>query len=222
MFKRAALALLWLSGFYFIYNIVTIYFLHLGEKWSTLPGLSNPLANKIFITIHFICGVTIMLIGPFQFIRKFRSIGIHRWNGRIYLTCCLTISLAGDMFMALNQGTAGGYMMTFTFAFNSILFIICSLFTWNYAIMGKYKSHHQFWARRTFAIGISSWVYRILYLIVGVFGHDPGLTNFRHPIDYAIDWLFFVIPLIVAEIINYKVKYIDKDIFDYEEIQVYI
>ncbi len=195
--------IIWLLGLYFIYYIIDTYFTNLNKNVNTLPKLEYPLTHKILIVTHFIGGIIIMLIGPIQFIPYFRKNIIHKWNGRIYLSCCLITSLAGLIFICVN-GTVGGIVMDIAFATSGILLFTFGSITWYYGYYRK-KDKHRNWAVRTFALGIAPLFYRILYLFSYIGDYDPFEYEFKGILDYIFDWTYFLLPLIVAEII---IKYV--------------
>lgn len=148
------LLLIWASGLAFICYILDTYFLHIfssKDASNMIPDVNYPIMNKIFMSIHFIGGVIIMLIGPLQFVSKMRKIqpsncsdccscysrygylNFHKWNGRLYLTSCFVTGLAGITFICVNGGTVCGPSMTVAFSTYGILLIVFSLITWNYA-----------------------------------------------------------------------------------------
>lgn len=239
------LLLIWTSGLAFICYILDTYFLHIfssKDASDMIPDVNYPIMNKIFMSIHFIGGVIIMLIGPFQFVSKLRKVQpsncsdccscysrygdlhFHKWNGRLYLTSCIVTGLAGITFICINGGTVGGPSMTVAFSTYGILLIVFSLVTWNYARQFRkcniqynadestsLKLKHRNWAIRTFALGLGSWFYRALYVLTYLCtSYSPLNTEFKHPIDYVFDWLFFLLPLLVAELLIIYITRYDK------------
>lgn len=199
---------------------------------TLLPKLDYPLINKIFMTIHLIAGIIIMLIGPIQFLPQIQKINcccrsysyvteryryyccqfirFHKWNGILYLSSCIITALAGILFIVVNGGTVGGPIMTLAFSTYGILLLTSALITWHYArqkLLDDYQNQiipleHRDWAIRTFALGLGSWFYRVLYLIAfWSTKYDPLENKFRHPVDYTFEWCFFLFPLLVAELL---------------------
>ncbi len=203
-----SLFIIWLLCLCFIYYISSIYLVNLNENIEVLPKLEYPLEHKIIIVIHFICGIVIMLIGPIQFIPYFRNNNIHKWNGRIYLSSCLITALAGLLFICVN-GTAGGIVMDIAFATYGCLLFAFSLITWYYGYH-RNRQKHRNWGIRTFALGIASLFYRILYLFSYIGEYDPYEYQFRGVVDYIFDWSFFLIPLMVSEIV---IRYVERKYF---------
>ena len=139
-----------------------------------------------------------------QFIR------FHKWNGILYLLSCIVAALAGILFIVINKGTVGGPVMTAAFSIYGILLLTFSIVTWHNARKRKTYNYdhtyvpmtHRDWAIRTFALGLGPWFYRVLYLVAfWSIKHNPFETNFRHPIDYTLAWSFFLVPLLVAELL---------------------
>ena len=199
--KYIVLGLWWLSSIVFIVDIFSVYLIHPTKEWQTLPGLCCPLSHRLFIMIHFIGGIIILLLGAFQFFPILRDLGIHKWIGRVYIVSCIITSIAGITFICLN-GTVGGPVMSIAFAMYGALLLVFSIITWRYSYKKEYTIHQQ-WAIRTFILGGCSWIYRILYLLAATWGHNPNIIGYKHPIDYTFDWIFFILPLLICEIIFY-------------------
>ncbi len=209
-----------------------------AKNATVLPKLEYPLVNKIFMTIHLVAGIIIMIIGPLQFIPSLHKINcccgdyryvrgrhtyfccqfvrFHKWNGILYLLSCIVTALAGILFIVVNGGTTGGPVMTCAFSTYGVLLLTFSIVTWHNARKRETYDYdctyvpitHRDWALRTFALGLGSWFYRVLYLVAyWSIKHDPLETNFRHPIDYTFEWSFFLFPLLVAELL---VRYIRR------------
>src|SRR5579872_7327051 len=100
-------------------------------------------------------------------------------------------SLSGFILMYY-LGTVGGIIMDLSF---SILYILMFVYPLGTVLYTVYKDiyHHKRWALRTFAIVSSPIVYHGIYMLI-----DTG--NYRRVIDYTIDSLFFIIPLMIVEI----------------------
>ncbi len=91
--------------------------------------------------------------------------------------------------------------MLIGFSIYGLLMMICPIQTLRFALIGKYQIHRE-WAIRLFALVLGSWIYRIGYGVIMTLLDRKGLgPQFSGPADYFMDFAFFVIPLIIAEIV---------------------
>lgn len=186
-------SILWFFTGWMIYN----YIIHPdGQSWNSLPNLCCNLTQTIPIYMH-INGATIMLIiGPFQLTNIFYKTCIHKYTGCLYIIGAFLAAIGGLLFMSLN-GTVGGNPMTIPFTIYGLLVLLCATMVTYFALKRDIDSH-RYWAFRMYMIGSASVFYRVLYFLA-----CPSLecdVNFNSPRDYAFNWLFFVIPIIITEI----------------------
>lgn len=170
------------------------YILNPTGNWRTLPGMCCDYIQKIPIYLHFIGGILVMIIEPFQFLR----LGSHKITGTIYIFSCILSAVGGLIFIAFN-GTVGGKGMSIPFTIYGILMIIYPLITWYYAKQRNYEQHQK-WVIRLFLLENGSMIYRMLNLILCMLLTNCGTVTFKSPLDYIIDWLFFCGPMIIGEL----------------------
>src|SRR5947207_503723 len=75
----------------------------------TAPLDANFASHRALTLVHILPGILFMVLGPLQFIRRLRSRypGLHRWNGRIFLSSSALVGVAG---LAMAMGaTIGGW-----------------------------------------------------------------------------------------------------------------
>ncbi|WP_353432979.1 DUF2306 domain-containing protein [Polynucleobacter sp. MWH-UH23A] len=204
----------WVSGISFALYIFAFYILantlSAVEAWnSVLPQLYSPTkpAAMTGMISHFFFGSLLLIMGPIQFsetIRK-RFTDFHRWTGLFYTLSAFVTGLGGVVFLAV-WGAAGGTPMLVGFALYGILMMLGSVQTVRYALLRQFELHRQ-WAIRLFALVLGSWIYRMGYGFIHTTLGGWGLgVNFSGPLDYFMDFAFFVIPLMVAEIVIRKRK----------------
>ena len=199
----------WISGILFALYIFSFYIFANTpsevEAWnSVLPNLYRPEKPAAITGMisHFFFGSVLLILGPIQFseaIRK-RYIDFHRWSGMFYTLSSFVTGFGGVVFLAV-WGATGGIPMLIGFAAYGILMMICSVQTIRYALLRQFSIHRE-WAIRLFALVLGSWLYRMgygfMYTTLEGRGLGPALTG---PLDYFMDFSFFVIPLIVAEVV---------------------
>jgi hypothetical protein len=187
-------------AFLFVVHIINTYLLTDPYQWKTLPGLCCQNSKVIPMYIHFIGGIIVIVVGTIQVMR----IKFHKYTGWLYIAGCMLSAIGGLVFILFN-GTVGGFYMTVPFTIYGILMIIYPLVTWYY-IKQNMVTRHRNWAIRTFLLGCGSMLFRMLYISSCMLFTFCGKVTFHNFIDYFFDWLFFVIPMIIAEIYIYLYK----------------
>jgi hypothetical protein len=92
--------------------------------------------------------------------------------------------------------------MNIAFFTYGIIFLLYGIIAWHYAYNKNYICHRNF-ALRTYALSMGSWIYRIFYMIAGIFGYNINTKkeeDYLRPLDVFFMWGFFIIPLLIAEI----------------------
>ena len=174
------------------------------EDWNvTLPRLyeaETPGASG-GIGMHFFAGALLLVLGPIQLVRQVRAKApaVHRWIGRLYALAAFLAGVGGLTFIAL-KGTVGGLPMTVGFTAYGALMVLAAVQTVRHA-MARNIDVHRAWAIRLFALAIGSWLYRMGYGFWFLFAGNAGHTDvFSGWFDYFMDFSFFVLPLIAAEL----------------------
>ena len=164
------------------------------------------------IALHLFGGAVISIIGPFQLFPSIRNKAphIHRWSGRIYMITAIIISLAGLTFI-FSRGSVGGLYMDIGFALYGALMLMCVVQAWLNAMSGNYAVHRQ-WAIRLFALGMSSWLYRVEYGFWAFINQGlPGHTDtFDGPFDIFMNFAFYIPTLMAVELYFYAQKKLDS------------
>jgi len=203
----------WISGILFALYIFSFYIFANTpsevEAWnSVLPNLYRPEKPAAITGMisHFFFGSILLILGPIQFsqtIRK-RYTDFHRWSGMFYTLSSFITGFGGVVFLIV-WGASGGIPMLIGFAVYGILMMICSVQAIRYALLRQFSTHRE-WAIRLFALVLGSWLYRMGYGFIFTALEGRGLgPAFTGPLDYFMDFAFFIIPLIVAEVVI-KVK----------------
>ena len=158
------------------------------------------------ISIHFIGAAYMSMAGAFQlvkYIRKTMPI-LHRWVGRFYILASLIASIGGNCFI-LFKGSYGGRQADYAFLTYGIIFLLSGVMTYVYARKKDYQLH-KLWAWRLYSLSLAAWIYRFdYYSWMLFFGHGDKAwlhkEDYRAPIDYWINWMFYVPGLVVVEIV---------------------
>ncbi|QNA44525.1 DUF2306 domain-containing protein [Lacibacter sediminis] len=152
---------------------------------------------------HISSGITAMLIGPFQFWKKFRSryIKAHRLLGRIYLIAILIGTIS-----ATYLAWTSGYKISFSWAFGLQCLALAWIITASMAyvsVMRRRITQHKEWMTRSYVVTLGFFFFRILNNSVFVKSLMP---EFKER-GVTIIWFCWAIPLLITEIvINWKKK----------------
>ena len=103
-------------------------------------------------------------------------------------------SFGGVSFIMLN-GTVGGIWMSIPFFIYGILNAVCTIITVYFVF--NHDHRHRRLAIRMYIIGSASVFYRILYVMSCLI---KCKITFHSPMDYAFNWLFFLIPMLIGEL----------------------
>lgn len=153
--------------------------------------VGDPVWMPVFY-LHVISGMAIILVGPFQFVKKLRlkSIKWHRILGKIYVYGILVIGAPTGLIMAFYA--EGGIWSTVAFLVMSALW----LFTTSMAIIKvkqKNIQEHQKWMIRSYALSFAAVTLRLLVPAFSEFYMEEQL------IIISTAWLSWMINLFIAE-----------------------
>ena len=134
------------------------------ERWNeVLVGgyrSGQPVGN-LALAAHLALAVVITAGGLLQLVPAIRARApwLHRWNGRVFLTCALVASLAG-VGLVWTRGTAGELAMRAGITVNAVLIIVCGLLAWRLAAARRFDAHRR-WALRAFVLVSGVWFFRV-------------------------------------------------------------
>jgi uncharacterized membrane protein len=161
-------------------------------KQNTSPEIIALFSEwPVFFSMHVMGGGTSLVIGGFQFWPKFRRdhINLHRWLGRIYLTCVLIGGLGG---LVIAPRSGGGLVAHFGFGMLAILWLFSGWQAYRCIRRGDIDSHRA-WMMRNFALTFAAVTLRI-YL--GFFAAAGIQYADAYP---TVAWIAWVPNLILVE-----------------------
>lgn len=187
---------------YFLYYEVTQYVINPHGNWTNIPGICCELKQKIPLYMHIIGSVMILVLGPLQAVNFLRKLPTHKYTGALYAVGCVAASVGGLTFIFIN-GTVGGWGMSLAFGVYGFAVLILTVLV----TVNTFLAHQFHWelATRLFWLASASPFYRLLYIIACAV-RDCSKITFTEPIDYVFDWLFFIIPVLIAEIFIFVSK----------------
>lgn len=177
---RRTLVLLWPSAF--------------ASAASPAAALDAGFARNLVLTlIHILPGGLFLVLAPLQFAPSIRQqhLIIHRWMGRVLVTCGLIIG-ASALVMSYRMNIGGPNETAATTLF-AIVFLIC-LTKALVHIRRKEVARHREWMIRAYGVGLGVATTRP---IVGAFFAFRRLTP--HEFFGIAFWLGFSITFLVAE-----------------------
>lgn len=201
-------AIVWLSSLAFGLYILGFYIAELliGDiaNWNvTLPDVyeEGERSATAGITLHFVMGALILILGTVQFIPRIRQRlpKLHRVLGRVYVLACLLTAIGGLLFIIMS-GTVGGMVMNIAFGLYGVLMLVSAVETARHA-RAKRLTQHNNWALRLYVLAIGSWLYRMGHGIWGMLTdfkwHNETLTG---GFDIFMNFAFYVPSLILVEL----------------------
>lgn len=161
-----------------------------GSQPPPPPIVANAFAHP-FLVLHVIGGVTALLVGPVQFVRRLRARrpSIHRAAGRVYVAACAVGAPTG---FVLALGTTAGPIVSVGFAIPALL---CAWFTWlgwRAAVERRFHDHSD-WMLRSYAVIAAAITLRLLIPAAAFLDFD-FLAAYR-----VNSWLAWLMNLLLAE-----------------------
>jgi uncharacterized membrane protein len=144
-----------------------------------------------FLVLHVAGGVTALLLGPLQFVRRVRLRWprVHRLSGRVYVAACLIAAPAGLM---LALGTTAGAVAGAGFAIPALLWPLFTGLGWQAALQRRFAEHRE-WMLRSYAITANAITLRLMLPLAGVLGYG-FFEAYR-----VIAWLSWIVTLAAFE-----------------------
>lgn len=156
------------------------------------------------LSIHLLLGALLTILIPVQVILGWsrKAMSFHKWSGYVVIISALVTGIGGLLYIIFN-GTIGGTVMNIAFGLYGSLVILTAWKSAEYARSKQFKIHEE-WSMRLFVLGVGSWLYRLGYGMIfkvypnmDVFGPR---VSFQSPIDYFMDFAFYLPPLIGLEL----------------------
>lgn len=202
-FYLAALLGLLAFGAYIMLRAMGATISNFGQWNDLVSGLpmktsADWIAN-VGIGLHYLMGTVLVLAWPILFSNRIRARhrAVHRWTGRVYVTAGFFAGIGGLSFiLARHVGSAAHT----AFAIWGSVMMVSAVMAYVHARAKRFDLHRA-WAIRLFAMVLGSWIFDLEYRVWedATRGAGMGTENAPGPFDYAINYLFFVPNLLVAE-----------------------
>lgn len=153
--------------------------------------LANGFADP-FLVWHVLTGVTALLLGPLQFLRRARERvpRLHRAIGRTYAAACILGAPAGLM---LAFGTTAGPVAGIGFAIPAVLWAAFTGLGLTAAMERRFAAHRE-WMLRSYALTSNAITLRLMLPLSALLGIDFAVA---YP---AIAWLSWSLNLALFEV----------------------
>lgn len=143
--------------------------------------------------------------GVIQLVPRIRAVApaLHRWNGRLFLTTAILLSLSG-FYMVWARGAFQTLHNAVAVSLNGVLIVLCAALAWRAVRRRDFNSHRR-WALRAFLVSNGQWFIRIGVIAWVVINNGLGLARgFEGPLilPFVIFWEFgcYLVPLAVLEV----------------------
>ncbi len=196
----------------FSYYIVMLYYMatvnqDLERFNKVMPGghIEGDSLGNIAVVVHVLFAAIITVGGLMQLMPIIRSKwpAIHRWNGRLYVTTAMIMSLSG-MFMVITrtEKIVGGLTGQVAIMINGAIIVLCAVMAFKYARMRKI-AQHRIWALRLFLAVSGVWLFRVGMMAWLSFhgkpvGFDP--VSFTGPFLTVLYFTVYILPLFILEV----------------------
>jgi hypothetical protein len=177
------------------------------EIWNKVltPGyVAGDTAGNLELAAHLLCAVIVTLSGALQLVPivRRRWPRVHRWNGRVFLTCAVVASAAGLLMVWTRPSPGGDLSQNIGISLSAMLIFLCAGLALRHALARQFDVHRR-WAMRLFLVVNTGWFFRVglmLWLIVnrGPVGFDP--KTFTGPFLSFLSFADYLLPLAVLEL----------------------
>lgn len=174
------------------------------DQWNALiSGLpmktSAEWIASIGIGMHYLMGAVLVLAWPILFSSKIRvrHRGVHRWTGRVYVSAGFLAGVGGLSFIFAHHNGSAPHT---AFAIWGGVMMLSAVMAYVHARAKRFDVHRA-WAIRLFAMVLGSWIFDLEYRAWEDLTGGIGMGTEKGPgvFDYAINYLFFVPNLLIAE-----------------------
>jgi hypothetical protein len=202
VFYTAALLGLGIFGAYIVLRATGATFQNFQQWRSLFSDAQMRPADWIAslgIGMHYFMGAVLVLAWPILFSAQIRvrHRAVHRWTGRVYVSAGLLAGVGGLSFILAHHDGGAPHI---AFALWGAVMMLSAAKAYLHARARRFDLHRA-WAIRLFAMVLGSWIFDLEYRAWEDLTNGAGMGTDKGPgpFDYAINYLFFVPNLLVAE-----------------------
>jgi hypothetical protein len=159
-------------------------------------------AGNASVMAHVLLSAIITLGGLVQLVPQVRRHAprFHRWNGRLYVTLAVVITLTG-FYLTWGRPQTSGLANDLAISLNGALILIFAAFTVRNALARRFD-RHQRWATRLFLAVSGVWFLRVM--VMGWIGVNQGPrwlgSNLEGAAGAALSFAAALLPLAIYEV----------------------
>ena len=178
------------------------------EAWNRIaamggrpPYVPGDTAGNLAYAAHALGAGVIAFGGALQLIPQVRARWprFHRWNGRVFLTTVVALSLSG-FYLIWGRDRTPPLFGALSITLNGVLILAFAGLALR-AVLSRDLAAHRRWAMRLYLVSNAQWFFRVgaipLFAISAAFGAKMGLD---HPVMLAWAPGCYLLPLAVLEI----------------------
>jgi hypothetical protein len=164
---------------------------------SLIDGyIAGDLVGNLTFLVHVLLAAVLTLGGALQLFPQIRAraIGLHRWNGRLFMATAL-LATVGGLYLIWVRGTGGGAFDPWAITANAALIILFIALAW-FAVRRKDIATHQRWAMRAYLAVNGVWFLRVGLMAYAI------ITRSERSLEGFFDiwsWGSFLVPLAAYE-----------------------
>lgn len=170
---------------------------HYFQNWNDGILKRKDIAQHLWYIItfraHIFFGLVAIIVGPVQFLNRFRikHLGIHKTIGYVYFLSVILSSLTG---LVIAQYAMGGLMTVSGFTFLSILWLLFTIKA-VLAILRGHLGEHRRWSFLSYSLTFAAITQRVLLLL-------PLLSSVPFiPVYRLSAWLPWILNLALAQLL---------------------
>ncbi len=163
-----------------------------------VPG--DVIGNLQFIA-HALMGAVVTFAGTWQLVPALRRRwpGLHRWNGRLFLTIALVAALSG-LYLTWVRGSQLGTGSNLSITMNGLLILVFATLAWRSAWQRDFGQHRHH-ALRTFLLVNGVWFLRIGIMLAGLVLTPLGIEiNYQGAVFVTVSFASWLLPLALLEL----------------------
>ncbi len=176
------------------------------ETWNqVLPHgyVAGDTVGNLVVFVHLAFAAVVMLGGALQLIPvvRRRAPTFHRWNGRVYLSSALVMSIGG-LIMVWTRGGVGDMSQHIAISINALLIMVCAGMTLRHALARRIDVHRR-WALRLYLAVSGVWFFRIGLMFWIVLNQGPvgfDAKTFQGPFLTFLAFAQYLLPLAVLQL----------------------
>lgn len=155
------------------------------------------------LAVHIFLAIAVHGFGPLQLIPQIRDRfpTFHHWNGRIFLTICVTTSLMGLYLKWTRDAGFSGFNGQVAITIVALLIFAFAAQTIRFAVKRDIDTHHR-WALRLFMVASAVWFTRLIIYGAIFVTREMGIERdtIWDALVLTAEFGQFIIPLTVLEI----------------------